>query len=266
MMANMDIDPDARQADENDRLMRELVELRGQHIGSVTDSTGTYDELHTQGHLCQRDSFYNWLLGLLHPRPGQMLLDVSCGQGSLMRSAAHSGLRVVGLDLSPSAVAMAAQQVPSALVNLADAEQLPYPDDEFDYATNVGSVEHYFHPHRAVREMARVLRPDGIALILLPNTFGLLGNIAHAWRKGDVFDDGQPVQRYGTNAQWRRLLELNGLRVTRTVKYEREWPRTWSDVGWYVRHPHKLLRVFLAPLIPLNLSSFLVYLCQKASL
>lgn len=263
-MARTDYTPDSRPLDDDKRSMRALVEVRHRHIDSATDSAHSYDELHSSAYLRQRDSFYKWLFGLLQARPGEALLDVSCGQGALVRFASEAGLRAFGADLSFSAITTAAKQAPRSDVHLADAERLPYRDGTFHYATNIGSLEHYFHPHLAVREMARVLRPDGLALILLPNTFGLLGNILHVWRTGDVFDDGQPLQRYGTNAQWRRLLELNSLQVTRTVKHERELPRTWADLRWYLRRPYRLGRVVLTPLIPLNLSSFLVYLCRKA--
>jgi ubiquinone/menaquinone biosynthesis C-methylase UbiE len=247
-----------------DRLLAGLVELRGRQIDSVDDSARRYDELHAHGHLRQRDSFYIWLLSLLDPKPGQRLLDLSCGQGTLLHFAAAAGLHTTGLDLSPLAVQATAEAVPGSVVSVADAQRLPYADRTFDFATNIGSLEHYFRPHLAVREMARVLRPDGLALVLLPNTFGLLGNILHVWRTGDVFDDGQPLQRYGTVAQWRALLEAYGLRVTATIKYERAWPRTWNDLAWYLLRPHKLGRAFLARLIPLNLTSFLVYRCEKA--
>jgi ubiquinone/menaquinone biosynthesis C-methylase UbiE len=247
------------------RILHEMVEIRRESIDSPVDSVRDYDELHTEGRLVQRDSFYWWLLGLLSPRPGQLLLDVSCGQGALVRFATEVGLLSAGLDLSDAAVAEAAQQSPSALVSLADAERLPFGDNTFDHVTNIGSVEHYFDPPRAVGEMARVLRPDGLGLVLLPNTFGLLGNIIHVMRTGDVFDDGQPLQRYGTNAQWQRLLEQNGLRVARVVKYERARPRTWGDLKWYLRRPWRFGRVLAAPLIPRNLTSFLVYLCEKVN-
>ena len=250
--------------DENARLMRALVELRGSRIASPADSANSYDELHAEGRLRLRDSFYMWLLSLLGPKPGQTLLEISCGQGLLLRAATEKGLRTAGLDLSPSAVQIARRRAPTAMVSVADAEQLPYPNDAFDYLTNIGSLEHYFHPSRAIRDMARVLRPGGVALILLPNTFGLLGNVLYVWRRGEVFDDGQPLQRYGTRGQWHRLLEMNGLQVTRTVKYEREWPRTWEDLLWYALRPYKMGRALLTPLIPTNLASFLVYLCRKA--
>lgn len=250
--------------DENERLLRGLIELRARSIASSRDSSLAYDRLHAAGQLRQRDSFYRWLLRLLRARPGQTLLDVSCGQGSLLLFAARQGLRAVGCDLSPVAVMATTRQSRGTAGTIADAEQLPYAPATFDYVTNIGSLEHYSHPHWAVREIARVLRPNGKALILTPNTFGLLSNILYAWRHGDVYDDGQPIQRYGTNAQWRRLLELNGLKVGRAIRYERAWPRTFQDLFWYILHPHRVVRVALSAAIPVNLSSFLVYLCSKA--
>ena len=258
-----DMGLDRGQLEENTRLLQGLIELRREQIASAADSARSYDELHAEGYLQQSDSFYRWLLSLLRPRSGQTLLDVSCGGGMLLASASQKELLVAGLDLSPWAARAAAIRLSDAHIVVANAEQLPYADNTFDYLTNIGSVEHYLHPHRAVREMARVLHPNGLALVLLPNMFGLLGNILHVWRTGDVFDDGQPVQRYGTKAQWCRLLELNGLQVVRIQKYERARPRTWKDLGWYARRPHRLVRMCLTPFIPLNLASFLVYQCQK---
>lgn len=247
---------------ESERLLRGLVEIWRQGIATAGDSAQDYDVLHARGHLQQRDSFYKWLLSLLGARPGQKLLDISCGQGALLAFAAQAGLQVTGLDLAASALAAAARLAPTGLC-LGNAERLPFPTDSFDLVTNVGSLEHYFRPAVAVEEAARVLRPQGLALILVPNTFGLLGNVLHVWRTGDVFDDGQPLQRYGTPVQWRRLLEMNGLVVQRTIKYEREWPRTWQDVAFYARRPHKLIRAALSAVIPTNLASFLIYLGQR---
>lgn len=250
----------------NEQLVRALVELRELDLTRVSDSANSYDVLHAEGKLRQRDSFYKWFVSLLQPKAGQRLLDVSCGQGALLRFAREAGLVVAGLDISSEAVAVArAQTKGQGSLVVADAEQLPYTDSSFDRVTNIGSVEHYFRPWQAVAEMARVLRPDGLALILLPNTFGLLGNILHVWRTGDVFDDGQPLQRYGTYGQWRRLLEMNGLAVERTLKYDREWPRTWADIAWFATHPYKLGRTILGWIIPTNLASFLVYRCRKVS-
>jgi hypothetical protein len=60
------------------------------------------------------------------------------------------------------------------------------------------------------------------------------------------------------------LLETNGLAVERVVKYERAWPRTWKDLAWYLVRPYRIVRPLLTTVLPVNLASFLVYLCSKA--
>jgi len=239
-----------------------LVEVWHKEGEGTSASRLVYDVLHEQQGLRQRDSFYRWLVGLLRPVPGRWLLDVSSGQGMLVYFASKAGLRAVGLDCSIVAVT-AGRKERGATAAVGDAEALPYPDNRFDYVTNIGSLEHYLAPAMGVREMARVLRPDGLAYVLLPNTFSLIGNIQHVWRTGDVFDDGQPLQRYGTHRQWQRLLEEHGLKVGRTLKYEREWPRTWADWRWHLIRPAKLLHLLLGVLVPLNLANCFVFECRK---
>ncbi|HSO71037.1 MAG TPA: class I SAM-dependent methyltransferase [Thermodesulfobacteriota bacterium] len=244
--------------------MGRLIELRSHEVETSTDCLSAYDQLHEEGYLQQKDSFYKWLLSLFPLCPGKQILDISCGRGRLLHFAQEARLKTTGIDLSPAAVKAASQVAPSSNLTVANAENLPFKKGLFNYLTNIGSLEHYFNPARAIKEMSRVLAPTGLALVLLPNTFGLLGNIFHVWRTGDVFDDGQPLQRYGTPVQWSTLLQENGLRVIRVIKYEREFPRTWRDGCWYLLHPHKLVRVFLSFLVPQNMASFLVYLCRKA--
>ena len=97
--------PEQREdTDENARLMRALVELRGSRIASPADSAHSYDELHDEGRLRLRDSFYMWLLSLLGPKPGQTLLEISCGQGLLLRAATERDCarRVLICHLQPS--------------------------------------------------------------------------------------------------------------------------------------------------------------------
>lgn len=218
-----------------------------------------------QGLTRHLDSYYLWALSLLRPHQGKKLLDMSCGAGQLLRFAVEMGLDSYGLDISDVAAQLAKDVAPKAKVVVGDGEALPFPDDTFDYLINLGSLEHYENPEKGAREIACILKGDGEALILLPNTFGLLWNIACVLQIGDVCDDGQPIQRYATLNEWRRLLEGNGLSVKRIQGYERPLPRTREDWAWYLRHLRKLLtRIFLIPFIPLPLASNLVYICRKA--
>jgi SAM-dependent methyltransferase len=238
-----------------------MLEIRKQEREEGDWARDAYNALYDQQPIRQLDSFYVWLLDLLHPGAGCRLLDVSCGVGVLTEFARRRGVRAHGLDVSWSAIRQAARES-SATYVLGDGERLPYREGTFDYVTNIGSLEHFYHMDAGVREMARVLRPQGRAMILLPNTYSLFGNILTAVKRGVTLDDGQPIQRYAALNEWRQLLEGNGLRVTHVVKYERERPRFWRDIRWYVAHPKPLLRLLVTPFIPLTLAWCFVYICE----
>jgi len=244
--------------------MRAMLEIRhGQPTKEYTKEI--YEKIYSMAPIRHIDSFYAWILDLLDIQPGRFLLDVSCGVGSLPRLAAQAGLRAFGVDFSEIALQIAYREAPTVTWILADGESLPFPDSCFDYVTHIGSLEHYINPQAGVQEIARVLKPDGYACVLLPNTFGLLGNVWTALRTGRTFDDGQPIQRYAARLEWQDLLEASGLRVIRTVKYERAWPRNFADIYWYLKHPKDILRLFLGVFVPLNWANYFVYLCRKAT-
>ncbi len=235
-----------------------MLEIR--HVQDQ-DLRHAYEEIYRDEGILHTDSFYRWILSLLRPQPHKRFLDIACGQGRLVWFAARQGLEAHGLDLSAQAVKKG--QSPAHLI-VADGQRLPYPDGSFHYLTNIGSLEHYVDPAEGVREMARVLTPDGVACILLPNTFSLLGNVLFAWHNGRTADDGQPIQRYAARYEWQDLLEEGGLRTVRTYKYECELPRSWRDLRRkYLRYPKTLVRLLLTPLIPLNLANSFVYICRK---
>ena len=244
-----------------------MIEINLEHVSSAAASQRAYDRLYGKSFsgvwTGQMHSRYLWLTSLLRSQPGQRLLDVSCGNGYLLRAAIRKRLDVWGLELSEVGLKQAREMAPAASLICGNAEALPFAPGSFDYVTNIGSLEHYVSPAASIAEMARVLKPEGVALILVPNVYGLLGNILHVWRHGDVFVDVQPLQRYATRGWWTRLLQQNHLSVVRTLRYERELPRTWQDLGWHLAHPSKLLRALLSPLVPLNLTDSFVFLCTR---
>jgi SAM-dependent methyltransferase len=243
--------------------MKAVLEIRHTQNATTPWSRNAYDRRYATEEIRHLDSFYLWLLGLLDTRPGGRLIDISCGVGSLPRLASHLGLEAYGVDFSAVALEVALHEAPALRLAVADGERLPYADGSFDYVTHIGSLEHYVHPEAGAQEVARLLRPDGRACILLPNTFGLLGNVWTALRTGRTFDDGQPIQRYACRLEWQDLLEAAGLQVVRTVKFERAWPRTAADTRWYAKHPKAMVRLLLGPLVPLNWANYLVYVCQN---
>ena len=241
-----------------------MIEIRHSNMHDTEDTHAAYNQLYLGAGILLRDSFYLWLLDLLKPEPGQLLLDVSCGQGRLVKFAREKGLLAIGMDFSEEAVYIGLADSPQSDWAVADGERLPLRDACVNYVTHIGSLEHYQNPEAGMREIARVLKPSGVACVLLPNSYGLFGNIKHVWQTGHVFDDGhQPLQRYNTRGGWHDMLMANGLKTFQTYKYEREWPRTWADLGWYLTKPAKIARLFVAWFVPTNLANCLVYLCRR---
>lgn len=242
-----------------------MIELRQPNITDTETERVAYNDIYNDQGIEQRDSLYIWLVDLLKAKPGQILLDISCGQGKLVGFAIERKLRASGLDFSEVALNIAARRYGRASFAVSDAHRLPVKSQSVDFVTNIGSIEHYMEPPEAVREMSRILKPAGTACILLPNTYSLLGNVKHVAQTGEVYQGPQPLERYNTLNGWRRLLSENGLPPFKTVKFERVMPRTWTDLSWSLCHPPKLLHALLTPLIPLPLVDSFVYLCRPDS-
>ncbi|HVN69686.1 MAG TPA: class I SAM-dependent methyltransferase [Candidatus Binatia bacterium] len=96
---------------------------------------------------------------------GEAVLDVGTGTGPVAITAARTGARVSGMDLTPALIEQAIENAALAGVDVAwqegDAEHLPYPDASFDVV--VSQFGHMFapRPELAVAEMRRVLKPSG---------------------------------------------------------------------------------------------------------
>ena len=111
----------------------------------------------------QRDALQTLELG-----PDDRLLDVGCGTGAAVRAAAEVVERAVGVDLSPKMLAEArerARGLPNVEFVEGDSENLPFGGGEFTAVICTTSLHHYPNPEAATREMARVLTPDGRAVI-----------------------------------------------------------------------------------------------------
>ena len=225
-----------------------------------------YDDLYARRSTRHEEDYYRWLLRLLRPLPGEWFLDAACGEGDLARLAAGEGLRACGVDFSRRALAQARREEGKApFLAVGDGERLPFADGAFHCLASVGSLEHYPDPAAGAREMVRVLAPGGRALVLLPNTFGLLWTIRHARRTGEIFDDGQPIQRYGTRAEWTALLEGQGFTVERVVGYD-EPPRPSGPAGWLRRLCRPwgfFVSLCIWNLVPVNLASCLIFVCTR---
>ena len=120
----------------------------------------------SQEGLRRRVSVFTQLLEEQHLQNSSRILDVGCGAGTYVRLLRKMGYRVVGLDYSlPSLrkARMADIQKTGVYIE-SNAYLLPFPDDIFDLVLSIGTFQAMEDPQRAVKEMARVLRPNGIVI------------------------------------------------------------------------------------------------------
>jgi ubiquinone/menaquinone biosynthesis C-methylase UbiE len=102
---------------------------------------------------------------LLHPEPGLTLLDLACGSGDLADVAPP--LRYVGTDIDVRRVRLASRGG-SLSVLVSNARSLPLQDGSVDRVLAAGLFHHLSDAEAAavLREIARVLRPGGLVVVL----------------------------------------------------------------------------------------------------
>jgi SAM-dependent methyltransferase len=97
--------------------------------------------------------------------PGQLVLDIGCGVGALLRMVAARGARAFGLDASEALLDLARRRVPEADLRLGDMEALPYDDDTFDLVCGFNSFFFANDIVAALREAGRVAKPGAAVVI-----------------------------------------------------------------------------------------------------
>lgn len=98
-------------------------------------------------------------------RPGLRVLDVATGTGVLACRAASRGASVLGVDLAARMVQLAALACPGVKFLLADAEQLPFPDQSFDAVLCNFGIGHFPRPERGMSDLVRVVVPGGAVAV-----------------------------------------------------------------------------------------------------
>ena len=168
--------------------------------------------------------------------PGARWLDVGCGSGALSETILRlaSPRDVTGIDPSPGFVAHARQVVPSerARFEVGDAQALAAADASFD-ATVSGLVLNFVpRPDRALLEMKRVTRADGIVAFYVWDYAGEMQCMRHFWDAAAALDPAAS-----------ELDEGRRFPLCRPEPLERLVGVALSPVPWLLLDPAGLTRV-----------------------
>ena len=182
-----------------------------------TWSKGDFNEIARQNVVMAEE-----LVSAVDPHPGQKVLDLACGSGTAALVAARRYCDVAGVDYVPELIARARKRAEadglSSEFLVADAQDLPFPDNSFDVILSVYGVQFAPDQEKAAAEMVRVCKPGG--------KIGLVGPIPEGW-SGDFFaahakyvpppPGVNPPSRWGTEVG---LTELLG-KEAKSIKSEK---------------------------------------------
>jgi len=159
---------------------------------------------------------------LLSPQPGERVLDVGCGTGTLTAVIADSGADVVGIDAAESMVTQARDRYPDIEFAVADARE--YEPDSVD-AVFSNAALHWIPgaDHDAVLSMVGAALADGGRFVA---EFGGRGNVSRVQRAVRAELD---ARGYDTDHSWyfpsigeyAPRLEAHGLEVTEATLFDR---------------------------------------------
>lgn len=104
---------------------------------------------------------------------GKKILDAGCGNGGISIAFAMAGAEVSGVEIEKELYEISVAHAESLGVHpkfyLYDGSRLPFEDNTFDYAVSASVLEHTDDPAHYLREILRVVKPEGSLYLGFPN-------------------------------------------------------------------------------------------------
>ena len=174
-------------------------------------------------------------------KPAGNFLDVGTNMGFFLRNAKGRGWNLYGVEPSPSLSEMARRYF-ELNVKTTFLEDAGFDEEFFDVVTMTDVLEHIGDPGKALSEARRILKPEGILFIKVPNglfnmvKFKLAASLGKL-KDYDIFDSYEHVIHY-SGRTLRKMLEKHGFRVV-DVKIGRpiQIPVWHKYVGQYYQYP-----------------------------
>jgi SAM-dependent methyltransferase len=212
------------------------------------------------------------LTRLSFPEP---ILDLGCGEGHFAQTLFGTGRDLTGIDRDAPLLPTARETGAYREVLEADATKLPFADQSFNSILSNCVLEHIPDDAAAVREMGRVLRAGGTAVITVPSTQlreGLYtyrqliqrGETQRAEQYLEDFDRRLAHHHYHSVDEWRAMFGAAGMEVQSVEAYlPAQVVSLWDRLENYLLQPiytvlsHKKLALLI--MLPQRLRKWLTY-------
>lgn len=104
------------------------------------------------------------IIKLLDPQKNDMILDMGCNKGNLIKALRSFSNKVHGCDISREAI----RNSDINGLKIVSTEKLDYDDNFFDKIISSHVIEHISNLKNTVKEMERILKPNGICVLIYP--------------------------------------------------------------------------------------------------
>lgn len=159
---------------------------------------------------------FNAIISLIDKEPNN-ILDVGCASGWFLYKIAsrYPKAKCTGIDIYKKAIDYGKKRYKSLNLIYADAHNVPFPDNSFNAVICTEVLEHVVDPGKIIREIKRVLKPEGIAIIEM-DTGNILFRIVWYWwthLRNGVWKDSH-IHVFNTN-KLESLIIKNGFIITK---------------------------------------------------
>lgn len=164
-------------------------------------------------------------------KPGDRILEIGCGIGTVVFELTKQGYDVMGTDISHVAVEYGLHKYNGVHLEVQPAEELAFADCAFDVVLSFDLFEHVAHIDRHVSEVRRVLKPGGYYLFQTPNKYSNAAyeTLAHKslkWRRvhPSLHTPGQLKWRLAKSGFEVRFVKMNPVNEYMRAKLKRLGP------------------------------------------
>ncbi len=173
---------------------------------------------------------YEEMYALIRPVvKGKTVLELAAGTGLIAKNIVNAAAHIEASDTSAEMIREAKRSNPSAKLyfSVQDMFCLPYADESYDVVIVSNALHIVPQPEKALAEIHRVLRDDGV---LIAPTFTHAGNsFSGKVRAFFMKLAGFPLHSKWTSEEYLRFLRQNGWAVRKSVVLKASFPLTYAE-------------------------------------